>query len=529
MIKSYKSLLISFICLLLFNGVAYGFHIPFLQGICFWAIFIYMLVLCNKNSILQKTTIDNMGIKGWVIIGITCALLIALCVLPMDLSPTWNGRNPMHRNQYEVMAQSILNGHLYMDYEDVDPKLLTMENPYDWQQRIEQEVIYHWDHAFYDGHYYMYFGVVPVFLLFIPFQLIFGRPLVTFHATQFFVMFAIVAFFALFYILAKKYFSKLPLATYLISSIALILMSIGYCVQAPALYCTAISSAICFMLWSLLFYCLAVLVVKKEKWSIVLAVLGALCGALAFGCRPPVALANLVAIPLACTYAKNYKGKHIVRNFCMIAIPYLIVAGLLMTYNYVRFEDAFEFGQAYQLTSSDQTSYGSFFERFRFMKEVEAIFYNFLHVGEFTEAFPYINYGGFLVAYPLMWLFVPYFSHDSVREAIKKDKMGWFIGFLLGTAFFITLVDMHWAPGLCERYRLDCWFLMAILMFLLIGYRLKTAPEPLKCTRWISVFSVVSILAAFLLFMRPLDGNFAEVLPEQAEVVRKTIMFWELW
>lgn len=45
----------------------------------------------------------------------------------MSLSPVWNGKIPGHRDQYERMAQSILHSHLYLEYEDVDPRLSEME------------------------------------------------------------------------------------------------------------------------------------------------------------------------------------------------------------------------------------------------------------------------------------------------------------------------------------------------------------------------------------------------------------------
>ena len=51
-----------------------------------------------------------------------------------------------------------------LEYEDVDPRLSEMENPYDPQARKELGIYYHWDHAFYNGKYYMYFGIVPVVL-----------------------------------------------------------------------------------------------------------------------------------------------------------------------------------------------------------------------------------------------------------------------------------------------------------------------------------------------------------------------------
>ena len=117
----------------------------------------------------RRRKIDTMWLKRNDAKRFICMIItIVISVYPMSLSPVWNGTIPGHRDQYERMAQSILNGHLYLEYEDVDPRLSEMENPYDPQARKELGIYYHWDHAFYNGKYYMYFGIVPVFLLFLP-------------------------------------------------------------------------------------------------------------------------------------------------------------------------------------------------------------------------------------------------------------------------------------------------------------------------------------------------------------------------
>ena len=85
-------------------------------------------------------------------------------------------------------------------------QLEQMENPYDPQERIDNNIVYRWDHAYYDGHYYMYFGVVPVFLIFLPYRIITGMPLTTYHATQVFVAVFIIGIFVLFRLLAKLFF-----------------------------------------------------------------------------------------------------------------------------------------------------------------------------------------------------------------------------------------------------------------------------------------------------------------------------------
>ena len=165
----------------------------------------------------RRRKIDTMWLKRNDAKRFICMIItIVISVYPMSLSPVWNGTIPGHRDQYERMAQSILNGHLYLEYEDVDPRLSEMENPYDPQARKELGIYYHWDHAFYNGKYYMYFGIVPVVLLFLPYQLLTGNALTTYKATQIFTVGTILAIFALFDFLRKKFFPKMPFDLYLI-------------------------------------------------------------------------------------------------------------------------------------------------------------------------------------------------------------------------------------------------------------------------------------------------------------------------
>ena len=79
------------------------------------------------------------------IIACVVALITALiCVLPMDDLPIWNGEIPDHRNQYELMAEAILNGRIDFAYGD-EAELESLENPYDPNERKEAGVKYHWD------------------------------------------------------------------------------------------------------------------------------------------------------------------------------------------------------------------------------------------------------------------------------------------------------------------------------------------------------------------------------------------------
>lgn len=180
----------------------------FLGGCAIYGIVLFVLVMLRPKSALHTKKLTDCGRREKIIIGVVLVILILLCILPMGLAPGWNGEDPGATNQYELLAEAILNGHISIDNGDVDPLLLQMDNPYDPQARVDLGVDYRWDTAYYHGHYYMYFGVVPVFLLFLPFRLITGMSLTTYHATQVFVALFICGVFANFYMMSKRFLRR---------------------------------------------------------------------------------------------------------------------------------------------------------------------------------------------------------------------------------------------------------------------------------------------------------------------------------
>ena len=93
-----------------------------------------------------KSKWHDITVKDWkahkAIIAIAMVVVIICCIVPMNLSPQWNGEEPGHRDQYEKITESFLNGHLYFDYE-TDEKLLEMDDPYDVEARRQNKVDYH--------------------------------------------------------------------------------------------------------------------------------------------------------------------------------------------------------------------------------------------------------------------------------------------------------------------------------------------------------------------------------------------------
>lgn len=452
-------------------------------------------------------TMDFTQRRNIIIVLIVVALLLVMCLAPMGWAPLWNGEIPGHRSQYEKIADAFLKGQLYFDVE-VDPALLELENPYDRDARIEAGIESRqwndmWDHAYYDGHYYMYFGVVPVLLLFMPYQAITGNPLTTYHATQIFTALFIAGLFLLFAYLTKKFFPKMPLAVYLLLSTAVAVMSIWYCVSYPALYCTAISSALCMMVWSLYFFVRAVFDEKITKKTFLFAAAGSLLGALAFGCRPTIALGNLLVIPLFIAFVRNRKLTGAQWGYTALCVlPYVAVAAGLMWYNNARFDDPFEFGQSYQMTVADQTQYGN-------LANV-----NWKAVGGYLkDALFYADDGpldyGIFVIFPILFLGIIGAVRKGSRSYLMKSGLGLVIPVAVLTTLIIVVMSILWTPYLLPRYTMDYLWLLGLALFVGVGALYQREKVNPRLTLIVGILSVFTIVVCVALFCTPYDSNFA--------------------
>lgn len=466
---------------------------------------------------------DKISKRNIAFIKKGCAVLaavitIAICILPMSALPLWNGERPDHRNQYELMAEAILEGRVDFAYGD-EGELAKLENPYDPVERKESGVIYHWDHAFYNGHYYMYFGVVPVFLVFLPYRIVTGHALTTFHGTQIFTAVFIVGIFFLFWLLAKLFFTKLPFIVYLFLSAAFSVMSVWYAVAEPALYCTAITAAIALEVWSLYFFIRAVYQEETENRQIIFAAVGALLGALVFGCRPPIALANVLVIPLLVVFLqKRTITRQLIGKLVMAATPYAVVALGLMAYNYTRFDSPFEFGQAYQLTSADQSNYGGALDAAQFLRVINGIGSNFFAFNNIKESFPYLQTSSVFFNFPIVMLsLIAIFP--LVYQQAKEAKILPFLLTLLLTTLVITAIDVLWSPYLLERYRMDIYFLLGIGCFLLYGLWYSSSESKRGLSVLLVMFAIIIIISSFLLCLRRVDSYY----PEKVMLIAKIL------
>ena len=448
-------------------------------------------------------------------------ILIAVCIAPMAWNPCWTGELVKHHNQYQALADAFLKGQLYLD-KPVDPLLMEMENPYDPKARKELEFnaddTWCWDHAFYKGRFYVYFGAVPAIFVFAPYKLIFGKSLAAYHATQIFAAIFIVGLFALLLFLAKKFFPRLSFGVYLTAAVTLSLVSILYCTEAPALYCTASSSGLCMEVWSIYFFVRAAFGNDSRRKFFAEIFFGAMLGALAFACKPTVALANFLVLPILPLLLRKDDALKI---FSAFMLPYLVTGAALMAYNYLRFDNAFEFGQAYQLTIADQHAYGKFFERFNLSAQVDGLLQNFFGV---DNSFKGDKKPSGALRYVIFWLSI-FLLSPKIFSALKKNNLIGLVLALCLTPIIITAFQIHWTPFLLERYRLEIYWLLALMSFLAIGFLSENiSPARKKFFNFsVCILCLVTVFQCLDLFLVPNDLNFAEIYPDLRPTILKIL------
>ena len=87
----------------------------FLGGCAIYGIVLFVLVMLRPKSALHTKKLTDCGRREKITIGVVLVILILLCTLPMGLAPGWNGEDPGATNQYELVAEAILNGELNTD------------------------------------------------------------------------------------------------------------------------------------------------------------------------------------------------------------------------------------------------------------------------------------------------------------------------------------------------------------------------------------------------------------------------------
>lgn len=448
--------------------------------------------------------------------------------------------------QYAELARAIVDhGQFYLE-EEPPEWLQAMADPYDKGARDEAQKEtgepYLFDVAYYEGHYYVYFGIVPVLLFYLPFYLLTGANFPTAIGVWVMAVAFVLGCSALLDRFARYHFRSVSVGIYLLLQMPLVFCcGILYLVKFPTFYSLPIMCGLAFSVWGLYCWMRSRLAVRKGAWLFV----GSLCMALVAGCRPQLLVLSFLAFPLFwrtyITERRLFSAQGMGELACALA-PYLMVAAGIMGYNYARFGSLTDFGANYNLTMNDMTKRGMNVGRL-----APAFFAYFLQPPCASGVFPFlqpvpfdttymgqtireVTFGGIFACLPLLWVLA--FSRRILamraHQSFTRTIMG-VIVVLMATGVLVALLDAQLA-GILQRYYADFsfMFLAAAVLLCFVVNEQAAAHRKLSDLMLKILLALVSLglLYSVLLCLVPETGWYSDVYPWAYQNVLDTFVFW---
>ena len=447
--------------------------------------------------------------------------------------------------QYAELAKSFANGQLYLE-EEPPQWLQDMEDPYDKGARDELQKEtgedYLFDVAYYDGHYYVYFGVVPVLLFYLPFYLLTGSNFPTAIGVLIMALTFLLGCSALLDRFARYHFKNVSLGLYLLLQIPLMTCcGVLYLLKFPTFYSLPIACGLAFSVWGLYCWMHGRASKRPEGWYIA----GSLCMALVAGCRPQLLVLSFVAFPLF--WRKYITEKRLftkagLREFICLIAPYLVVAAGIMWYNNARFGSPFDFGANYNLTVNDMTKRGMNIGRI-----APALFSYFLQPPNVTGVFPFlqptdfettymgqtvkeVTFGGIFACLPVLWVlpFAARILKKRVQQRSTRTILGVVVALLI-SGVVVALADAEMA-GILQRYYADFSFMFlasAVLLVFIVNENLDPTSDARDVIMKVLLTLVVlSVLYSVLLCFVPETGWYSDIYPWAYQFLIEDVLFW---
>lgn len=485
--------------------------------------------------------------KSWQrwTVGAIAVLQIILMVSGCFINPKYVYNTISHQDQYNELADAILDRHFYLN-EIPDSKLAEMENPYDYEARNRNGVYARWDHAYYEGKYYVYFGIVPALLFNVPAMKLFNIRLIPFTCILILMPIFILMSYLLIYALARRFLDEnkegVPLLLYFMMT-TLFVNGIGtaFMMVWPDMYTLPIFTGLTFAVSGLYFWLTALREKDGEtKLSSVRLFAGSLCTALIAGCRPQMLVVIFIAIPLfwGMVFKERalFSKKSVKETICFV-LPIAVFAVFMFFYNYSRFGSIFDFGANYNLTTNDMTSRG-----IKLSRIPQGIFSYLLQPLSVEGTFPYITttsfstkymgitikegmYGGLLFLQPVLWILL---ILPKVRKEIKEKGLYAVTVLLLIFTVVIVSADAIMA-GILPRYFMDfgwCAMIAACIVVFSAWSKYKDREYWKIFNYCMPVCFAGSIILVFLTVMGVRYFSPAEVNPEMFWKIACGIQFW---
>lgn len=448
------------------------------------------LVLFRPSSSLYRTKLaPSLGIRSaqfWGIVAVTAIQVVWVVNIwtwagGVDVANLWPAKHfgfTFDYDQYALLGDALIHGRTNLDL-PVPESLAALSNPYDPDLRgeliVQGDGPIYWDHAFYNGRYYCYFGVVPALLLYVPYQLMTGHWLNTSVAVLGLGIAASLLAGVLVVRICRTYFDgTVSYGTVMLSVIIVNLgSSLYYQTFTPNFYAVpgVMSLTLTFAALSLW------LAAKRRNLSKGLLAAGSFLMALNLGTRPQFILAATLALPIfwdELVRRQLFFSRKGVVNTIAALLPFAVVFAPLLWYNKARFGDWLDFGASYNLTGFDMVHM-----RFPIRNMLPLLYYFLIQPSNISGIFPFVENtstplpvwsaaepspGSVLALCPFLVLPIVALA---VMQGERWVQVKRFVVGALAVALVVVMVDAA-TCGYAWRYYLDFSWLLCIAAVLIV-------------------------------------------------------------
>ena len=247
-----------------------------------------------------------------------------------------------HDGHYNLLARALARGQLHLTVEP-HPALLEMSEPYEPGRNAPYRLH---DASLYQGRYYLYFGVVPAVLLFVPWRLLGLGDFPQSLAAALFAWGGFLFSALLLRRLLRAHVGDRPRWMEGLAYLTLGLANVApFILRMPYVYEVAIAGGYSFLAGAAWLFASAADGGAARTRRLAL---GGLFLGLALGCRPNLLVA-VPLLPLLAWPALREDPARRARAALAVLIPLGLCVALLGAYNALRFGSPLEFGARYQL------------------------------------------------------------------------------------------------------------------------------------------------------------------------------------
>lgn len=350
-----------------------------------WLVFLLCYGLRRQSGWWKEecrtVTLERKAVLGFIFVVFYGISFFLMSSNPSVMNQTYN--------PYQELAWALNAGQVSL-LEQPPQALVSMENPYAVFEKIYNGLDCKFDFAYYNGNYYVYHGILPCLLFYLPVYHLTGLNMPNSIPVFFCCLLFGIGLVLLVWQIIRRYFPKTPFAMLvLITLTGLFSCQLPFFITQSDSYILTVISAVALVVWGLYFW-ISAKKIDEPGYSKGRIVAGSFSMALVAAVRPTLLLYSALAVVIFgrawLTESEEYDKKDWITMMVLFGVPYVAVAIPVMYYNAIRFGSPFEFGMKYNLTMFDIGHL-----QFSLDQIYYAVGEYFFHTPDFNYFFPFIN------------------------------------------------------------------------------------------------------------------------------------------